>query len=705
MAELMNAVPEVPTAASEDHAEDHAEEAIEHITSQRVSQYAEEVQDNANGPANKAALEPASVAEDDVAEDLQPAAEEAPLLEKQPSSKKIASAAAKPGAITKTSARPSASISTGGSKQRAAGLPPHLEAVHIGTKPPSVGGQLLPQPGGLSPKLSDMSSSGGISALEKIRAARANAASAGSTLPGTVASTISTAKAALAKARTLNGLATSPSSTKVSEGVGLVSDKPFMLYGVTETPKPKPPVNISSPTSEESAKRKAWEAERAAMRERRLAQETTRQEREVADRAIAAAARAAAHKKVVEERKAKYKAYKAKEAELMAKSGQAWKQYQEQRSRPPLFKVMEDEWKSKAAAEAEAKRAAYEAEVAAAKLATVSQLVKGEVVIRPAGRDNSPGRSHSPGGTAYSPHTSDDHLSHMLGGRALPHVGKPVGPKAAAAAAGSAPSPKAVAGSHQTTVYKWPGGAASAAAAVAKQFVDRASSPLVISADTPLPKGAQDMSICQGHLANNRQPSAAAGAARSSAAAASSKQPSEQPSGKQAMPAEPGSADNASSDAAAEESEEQQDSAAEDTAELDAYTIVNATDPESGDAQSGDEAASEAAEGTKGEATEANAYDDAEQADVYDAVEETGDVDTAEDNAADEEAEYNEQQEAAEDAAAEAEAADEEGEDEQATIEQAAEESSQEQQAEELEDQEAADNTEEGQGAEGGNRW
>jgi hypothetical protein len=50
-------------------------------------------------------------------------------------------------------------------------------------------------------------------------------------------------------------------------------------------------------------------------------------------------------------------------------------------------------------AEAAAKRAAYEAEVAAGRMATVSQLVKGEVVVRPppAQGSSSPGRSRSPG--------------------------------------------------------------------------------------------------------------------------------------------------------------------------------------------------------------------------------------------------------------------------------------------------------------------
>jgi hypothetical protein len=64
--------------------------------------------------------------------------------------------------------------------------------------------------------------------------------------------------------------------------------------------------------------------------------------------------------------------------------------------RAPLFKLMEDDFKAKMQAEEEAKRAAYEAEVAAAKLATVAQLVKGEVVIKPPAGSVSPGR-RSPG--------------------------------------------------------------------------------------------------------------------------------------------------------------------------------------------------------------------------------------------------------------------------------------------------------------------
>lgn len=51
---------------------------------------------------------------------------------------------------------------------------------------------------------------------------------------------------------------------------------------------------------------RAWQAEKQAMRERRLAQEAARNKREEAAKASAAAARAEAHHKLVEERKAKY---------------------------------------------------------------------------------------------------------------------------------------------------------------------------------------------------------------------------------------------------------------------------------------------------------------------------------------------------------------------------------------------------------------
>lgn len=69
--------------------------------------------------------------------------------------------------------------------------------------------------------------------------------------------------------------------------------------------------------------------------------------------------------------------------------------------RPPLYKTMEDEYLVRQAAEEEARRSAYKQEVAAAKLATVSQLVSGKVVVKPpswAGSGSvSPGRSRSPG--------------------------------------------------------------------------------------------------------------------------------------------------------------------------------------------------------------------------------------------------------------------------------------------------------------------
>jgi hypothetical protein len=62
---------------------------------------------------------------------------------------------------------------------------------------------------------------------------------------------------------------------------------------------------------------------------------------------------------------------------------------------------MEDDYLARQAAEEAAKRSAYKEEVAAAKLATVSQLVSGQVVVKPpswAGSDSiSPGRSRSPG--------------------------------------------------------------------------------------------------------------------------------------------------------------------------------------------------------------------------------------------------------------------------------------------------------------------
>jgi hypothetical protein len=68
--------------------------------------------------------------------------------------------------------------------------------------------------------------------------------------------------------------------------------------------------------------------------------------------------------------------------------------------RPPLFQTMEDDFLRRKANEDDAARAAYEAQVTA-KLATVHQLVSGEVVIRPPGGSSSPGRSRSPGAAPW----------------------------------------------------------------------------------------------------------------------------------------------------------------------------------------------------------------------------------------------------------------------------------------------------------------
>lgn len=59
---------------------------------------------------------------------------------------------------------------------------------------------------------------------------------------------------------------------------------------------------------------------------------------------------------------------------------------------------MEDDFLARRAAEEEAKRATYDV-VASGKLATVSQLVSGQVVIKPPSGSISPGRSRSPGGS------------------------------------------------------------------------------------------------------------------------------------------------------------------------------------------------------------------------------------------------------------------------------------------------------------------
>jgi hypothetical protein len=61
---------------------------------------------------------------------------------------------------------------------------------------------------------------------------------------------------------------------------------------------------------------------------------------------------------------------------------------------------MEEDFARRAAAEEEARRAAYEAEVASGKLATVRQIVSGEVTVGRSGDGGSmsPARSRSPGG-------------------------------------------------------------------------------------------------------------------------------------------------------------------------------------------------------------------------------------------------------------------------------------------------------------------
>lgn len=101
------------------------------------------------------------------------------------------------------------------------------------------------------------SAAGNSPALGKIRAARA-AAEPGVASPEAVASTISKAKEALAKARSgasAGGSLTGGHSTnRLSEGV--VSDKPFTLYGRPEPPAPRVPVQVSAPSSEEHARRK-----------------------------------------------------------------------------------------------------------------------------------------------------------------------------------------------------------------------------------------------------------------------------------------------------------------------------------------------------------------------------------------------------------------------------------------------------------------
>eukprot|EP00775_Hariotina_reticulata_P010455 gene10455-10614_t len=273
-----------------------------------------------------------------------------------------------------------------------------------------------------------------------------------------------------------------------------------MLYGCVELPKPKTTPHISQPTMDEHARRRAWQAEKQAMRERRLAQEAARKQREEAVKAAAAAARVETHRKLMEDRKAKYEAFKAKEAALFEKSEAAWKHFQEQRGRPPLFKLMEQDFQERLHAEAAAKRAAYEAEVAAGKLATVSQLVKGEVVVRPppvqGNSSSSPGRSHSPGaimGVHSAP--GGETVSKTRGscsGTTL--AGQKQNVKQLQCRDTSSDNPAGPFGKH-----KWPGASGASDVAIAaapssvanKQLIDRASSPLVMLADGSPPPGVK----------------------------------------------------------------------------------------------------------------------------------------------------------------------------------------------------------------------
>jgi hypothetical protein len=72
---------------------------------------------------------------------------------------------------------------------------------------------------------------------------------------------------------------------------------------------------------------------------------------------------------------------------------------------------MEQDWQKRAAAEEAARKAFYDEEVAKAKMARVSQLVSGEVVIRPPEGTLSPKasspKSHSPGEGDLSAGSSD----------------------------------------------------------------------------------------------------------------------------------------------------------------------------------------------------------------------------------------------------------------------------------------------------------
>lgn len=75
--------------------------------------------------------------------------------------------------------------------------------------------------------------------------------------------------------------------------------------------------------------------------------------------------------------------FKKREAELLTKSEASWKQYQQQRGHAPLYKLMEEDYDKRIAAEEAAKKEWYKEEVGKNKMATVSQLVSGEVHIKP----------------------------------------------------------------------------------------------------------------------------------------------------------------------------------------------------------------------------------------------------------------------------------------------------------------------------------
>eukprot|EP00877_Chromochloris_zofingiensis_P013374 jgi/Chrzof1/8290/Cz03g05020.t1 len=186
--------------------------------------------------------------------------------------------------------------------------------------------------------------------------------------------------AALANAKAAAGVNRIAAS---EAGIAAVSERPFTLYGKVEVPKPKPQVVVHAPTAEEHARRKQWLAEKEAARQRRLASEAARKAADEARKKELEEAKAAAHRKAVEDRKTKHEDFKKREAELLTKSEASWKQYQQQRGHAPLYKLMEEDYDKRIAAEEAAKKEWYKEEVGKNKMATVSQLVSGEVHIKP----------------------------------------------------------------------------------------------------------------------------------------------------------------------------------------------------------------------------------------------------------------------------------------------------------------------------------